>query len=65
VFPAALAELGAGRLVIRPYRPQTNGKAERDALGAWLEHDNRNRPDTAIGNQPPIQALDDLSGNCS
>ncbi len=85
VFQAALAGLGARHVVIRPYRPQTNGKAERlnrtllaewayarhydtnqarlDALPAWLEHYNRTRPHTAIGNQPPIQALNNLSGN--
>lgn len=29
VFAEALSEIGARHLVTRPYRPQTNGKAER------------------------------------
>jgi transposase InsO family protein len=86
-FQAALVALGARHLVIRAYRPQTNGKAERlnrtllaewayarhydsnqariDALAPWLEHYNRTRPHTAIDNKPPIQALNNLSGNYS
>ena len=38
-FQAALAELGARHLTTRPYRPRTNGKAERfiqTALREWL-----------------------------
>ena len=38
-FKAALAELGARHLTTRPYRPRTNGKAERfiqTALREWL-----------------------------
>jgi transposase InsO family protein len=84
-FQAALAALDARHVVIRPYRPQTNGKAERlnrtllaewayarhydtnqarlDALPPWLEHYNNTRPHTAIGNKPPIQAVNNLSGN--
>jgi transposase InsO family protein len=36
---AALAELGARHLTTQPYRPRTNGKAERfiqTALREWL-----------------------------
>ena len=84
-FQAALAALDARHVVIRPYRPQTNGKAERlnrtrlaewayarhydtnrarlDALPTWLEHYNNTRPHTAIGNKPPIQAVNNLPGN--
>jgi transposase InsO family protein len=85
VFQAGLEALEARHVIIRAYRPQTNGKAERlnrtllaewayarhydtnqarlDALPAWLEHYNSTRPHTAIGNKPPIQAVNNLSGN--
>jgi len=84
-FQAALAGLGARHKTTRPYRPQTNGKAERfnrtlldewgygrayltnderlAALPAWIEHYNNTRPHTGIGNRPPRQALNNLTGN--
>jgi transposase InsO family protein len=84
-FQAALAGIGARHKLTRPYRPQTNGKAERfnrtllaewgygrayttndqrlAALSAWLEHYNNTRPHTGIGNRPPRQALNNLTGN--
>jgi transposase InsO family protein len=87
VFQAALNALEARHVVTRPYRPQTNGKAERlnrtllaewayarhydtnderlRALPAWLEHYNNTRPHTGIANKPPIQAVNNLSGNYS
>jgi transposase InsO family protein len=34
-----------------------------DALPAWLEHYNNTRPHTGVGNVPPIQVLNNLSGN--
>jgi transposase InsO family protein len=86
-FQAALAGLGARHKTTRPYRPQTNGKAERfnrtllddwayakayttndqrlAALPAWLEDYNNTRPHTGIGNRPPRQALNNLTGNNS
>ena len=86
-FQAALGALGARHLLIRPYRPETNGKAERlnrtlleewtyarpyadnderlAALPVWLESYNCTRPHTAIGNRPPIEALNNLAGNNS
>lgn len=39
-FRAARAAISAGRLTTRPYRPRTNGKAERfiwTALREWLD----------------------------
>ena len=84
-FQAALEGIGARHIVTRPYRPQTNGKAERfnrtmanewaydrpyesnqerlDALPIWLDHYNRTRPHTGIGNRPPIEAVNNLAGN--
>ena len=84
-FQAALVGLGARHKLTRPYRPQTNGKAERfnrtminewaygrpyrtnderlAELPAWLEHYNTTRPHTGIGNRPPIDQLNNLSGN--
>ena len=86
-FQAALAGLGARHKRTRPYRPQTNGKAERfnrtlleewayaraylsnderlDALPSWVNHYNRDRPHTGIGNIPPTQAVNNLTGNNS
>ena len=85
VFKAALAGLGARHVVTRPYRPQTNGKAERfnqtmlrewayaraytsnderlADLPAWLAHYNTSRPHTGIGNRPPSEAVNNLTGN--
>jgi transposase InsO family protein len=36
--------------------------ARRTALPAWLHHYNHHRPHTAIGRQPPINRLDNLTG---
>ncbi|HET7121957.1 MAG TPA: IS481 family transposase, partial [Solirubrobacterales bacterium] len=69
----------------RPYRPQTNGKAERfirtmlrewayaavygssperaAALSGWIERYNFRRRHGALGHQPPIQRLRELSRN--
>lgn len=44
-------------------RPYLSNQERLDALPAWIEHYNRTRPHTGVGNQPPIQALNNLSGN--
>jgi transposase InsO family protein len=84
LWRATCAELGITPKRTRPYRPQTNGKAERfnrtltdgwafrrlftsesarrKALPAWLHWYNHHRPHTAIGGQPPISRLTNLSG---
>ena len=71
----------------RPYRPRTNGKAERliqtalrewaygptwqsseqrnQALKAWLHHYNHHRPHSALGGQPPVTRLNNLSSTDS
>jgi transposase InsO family protein len=44
-------------------RPYLTNTERLDALPTWLDHYNRTRPHTGIGNIPPIQALNNLSGN--
>ena len=46
-------------------RPYTTEKARRGELPAWLHHYNHHRPHTAIGGQPPITRLTNLSGQHS
>ena len=46
-------------------RPYLTNTERLEALPAWLEHYNETRPHTGIGNIPPTQALNNLSGNNS
>lgn len=85
-FAEALATIGARHKRTRPFRPQTNGKAERfngtllaewayarlyetnqarlDALPAWLDFYNRERPHGSLGGQSPMTVLvNNVSGN--
>src|SRR3990172_305418 len=60
-FPQAIQVLGARHIVTRPYRPQTNGKAERfikTLLQEWAYARlyNRRRPHTALGGLTPMEA---------
>jgi transposase InsO family protein len=86
-FSAALADTGARRWSIPPYRPQLNGKVERfnrtlleewgyvrsydsekqrsQALDAWLHTYNHHRSHTALGGQPPVARVNELSGHYS
>jgi len=81
----ACRALGLKHLRTRPYRPRTNGKAERfirtllaewaygavyrdshqrtAALSAWLDHYNYSRPHGALGHQPPVTRLRQLTEN--
>jgi transposase InsO family protein len=84
----SLAELLARQrirhLTTKPYRPRTNGKAERfhqtmaresayglayrssrhraAALPHWLDHYNRRRPHSSIGDRPPISRVHNVCG---
>jgi transposase InsO family protein len=46
-------------------RPYLSNQERVDALPDWLEHYNNTRPHTGLGNRPPIQAINNLSGNNS
>ena len=84
VHSIACRTLGIRHSRTRPYRPQTNGKAERfirtmldgwaygaiyrssrqrtTALDGWLWHYNHHRKHSALGHQPPITRLNNLTG---
>ena len=44
-------------------RPYADNDERLAALPVWLESYNCTRPHTAIGNRPPIEALNNLAGN--
>lgn len=46
-------------------RPYLTNQERLDALPGWLEHYNNTRPHTGVGNHPPIDAVNNLSGNNS
>jgi transposase InsO family protein len=46
-------------------RPYLTNNERTEALPAWLEHYNNNRPHTGIGNHPPRHAVNNLTGNNS
>jgi len=68
-YRQALAELGLRHLRIRPYRPRTNGRAERfiqtrtSTLPLFLERYNFRRPHGSLGHQPPASRLTNLVRN--
>ena len=81
----ACRAMGIKHIRTQPYRPRTNGKAERfirtmlrewayaavygssperaAALSGWIERYNFRRRHGALGHQPPIQRLRELTGN--
>jgi transposase InsO family protein len=68
VFGQVLADAGVTHKRTRPYRPCTNGKAERlnlDDLATWLHHYNHHRPHRALGGRSPMQLLNNLPGSHS
>ncbi len=64
-YAEAMVTIGARHKRTRPYRPQTNGKAERlAALPRWLRFYNHDRPHTALDGRSPMTVLvDNVRGN--
>jgi transposase InsO family protein len=66
IHALACKALAIKHLRTRPYRPRTNGKAERfirTLLVGWLDFYNRRRPHHSLGRQAPLERLQTLNRN--
>lgn len=58
LFARTCQALGIRHTFTKPYRPQTNAKAERTAWPpAFLAYYNARRPRSALGHKPPASHL--------